>query len=267
MDVGPVDAETQSHDADTTRRCARSIIGATRSSTDRSAASNSAIAVSVGATNRRDTATAGRRRVKSRRTPPDRRTVPGRIPAGRELGEQPLQRHLARNSRRAEQLIGRHLPSPEPSAVRTRGRLTGTRRPPRSPSRAHGRASPRAGRIVAALRAGQRSRRLASMSRMTWKPAPTANASRPSTQARRSRPSPRSSAGAATRAPRVTVLHQVLFFSGGPLPVGALGGTPDTYQTAGLERGTATSTSTRSSPRSHSPKPTSANSSTTTLSK
>ena len=32
---------------------------------------------------------------------------------------------------------------------------------------------------------------------------------------------------------------------GGPLAVGVLGGSPDTYHTAGLKRGTATSTSTR----------------------
>jgi hypothetical protein len=37
----------------------------------------------------------------------------------------------------------------------------------------------------------------------------------------------------------------VTLLRGGPLAVGVLGGTPDTYHTAGLGWGTATSTSTR----------------------
>jgi hypothetical protein len=46
--------------------------------------------------------------------------------------------------------------------------------------------------------------------------------------------------------PAVVVLPGLVILGhGGPLAVGVLGGTPDTYQTAGLERGTATSTSTR----------------------
>src|SRR5277367_7179273 len=44
---------------------------------------------------------------------------------------------------------------------------------------------------------------------------------------------------------RVDGLNLATLLHGGPLAVGVLGGTPDTYHTAGLERGTATSTSTR----------------------
>src|SRR5882757_3109884 len=44
---------------------------------------------------------------------------------------------------------------------------------------------------------------------------------------------------------RVDGLNLVTLLHGGPLAVGVLGGTPDTYHTAGIERGTATSTSAR----------------------
>src|SRR5882757_2926126 len=44
---------------------------------------------------------------------------------------------------------------------------------------------------------------------------------------------------------RVHGLNLATLLHGGPLAVGVLGGTPDTYHTAGLERGTATSTSTK----------------------
>src|SRR6266545_4301041 len=48
-----------------------------------------------------------------------------------------------------------------------------------------------------------------------------------------------------TRHAGLDVGRLVLLAHGGPLPRGALGGSPETYQTAGLRWGTATSTSTR----------------------
>jgi hypothetical protein len=47
------------------------------------------------------------------------------------------------------------------------------------------------------------------------------------------------------RCARVHGLNFDTLLHGGPLAVGVLGGTPDSYHTAGLERGTTTSTSTR----------------------
>ena len=74
---------------------------------------------------------------------------------------------------------------------------------------------------------------------ITCRPAPTANASRPSlmfsTISLDRRTDPLGHRGCA----HLDGLNPVTLLHGGPLAVGVLGGTPDTYDTAGLERGTA----------------------------
>ncbi len=78
---------------------------------------------------------------------------------------------------------------------------------------------------------------------ITCKPAPTARASRPSCMF-----SAISVIATLTRsgdAVAPTGWIWLLFFTAVPLLSEFFGGTPDTYHTAGLERGTATSSSTR----------------------
>ena len=88
-------------------KCTPSIINATRSSPDRSAASSSASAVSVAATNRRETADLLVAVAACSTCSPDR-LQPDRVAAGREPGQHPAHRHPAQHLGGGEQLIGGH---------------------------------------------------------------------------------------------------------------------------------------------------------------
>ena len=134
--------------------------------------------------------------------------------------------------------------SPAPSAARTRGRVTGTRRPPRV-TEPRSRPWRTAVRAWSCLPFGPASAvTSASINAcITCRPAPTANASRPSCMF-----SAISVIATLTRSGNAVALHGLdlaTLLHGGPLAVGVSWRTPDTYHTAGLERGTATSTSTR----------------------
>jgi len=90
-------------------KCTPSIISATRSRPDRSAASISASALSVAATNRRLTADFDVERDVSSTW--GHRLEPGGVAAGGQLRHHALERHLAQEVRRGEQLVrrDRHL--------------------------------------------------------------------------------------------------------------------------------------------------------------
>ena len=227
-------------------KCTPSIISATRSISDRSAASIVARADSVAPRSGGSPPTS----TSTGRWPrPGRR--PARVPpstAGRQLGHHPLQGHATRAARWRRQLIGRHRPprrfrrrcapgagAPAPSAAQgDRARLAAV---------AHGGAI----RIVLELRPRQRGdvlvhQRLHDLQAGTdgerHSPPGANRRARPGTR----RPIPTSSPSGRGRGG--VVLLVVLLHGGGPLLVGVLGGTPDTYHQAGFERGTATSTST-----------------------
>ena len=108
---------------------------------------------------------------------PDR-FQPDRVAAGRQPGEHFLPRQPPEELGAAEQLIEATGSSPDPSTARTRGRLTGTRRPARvtdpgpdpcRPAAGPGRSGPAAAATSASISAV-----------ITCNPAPTANASSPS---------------------------------------------------------------------------------------
>ena len=104
-----------------------------------------------------------------------------RVAAGRHPGQHPLHRHPAEQLGGGEQLIGRHRHLAGAVAARTRGRVTGTRRPPRvtEPASLPCRVAVRAGSCLP--RGPQTAVTSASISCcITCSPAPTARASSPS---------------------------------------------------------------------------------------
>ncbi len=174
------------------------------------------------------------------------RLQPDRIPARREPGQHLLHRHLAQDLRRGEQLIGRNRQLP--GAVGGPYPRAGHRHPPSTQGHrpAFMAVTHRRTRlIVAALRAGQ----LGHVGLHQRRHHLQAGAHRQRQQTLlhvlgdlgHGHTDPLWNRGHA----RVHGLNLATLLHGGPLAVGVLGGTPDTYHTAGLERGTATSTSTK----------------------
>ena len=128
--LGPVDADARGHHAQWSAKCTPSIISATRSSPDRSAASISASAVSVAATNRRLTelSTWSWPWPRPPRPPARGRPGSGGWRAWPSSAAGPWRRAARCSMNTSYASTGS---SPVPSALRTRGRRTGTRRPPR----------------------------------------------------------------------------------------------------------------------------------------
>jgi hypothetical protein len=131
------------------------------------------------------------------------------------------------------------------SPARTRGRVIGTRRPPRVTD-PRSRPCRTAIRTMLYLPFGP-ANVLTSASinaAITYRPAPTARASSPRACSRRSHSSQRRPAPGwrARSRPQAGSGYSSSWQSPS---VGVLGGTPDPYHTAGLKRGTATSTSTK----------------------
>jgi hypothetical protein len=163
-----------------------------------------------------------------------------------EFGEHLLHRHFAQHLGRGEQLIrrdrqfARPVRGPHPRAAHRRPSSAQGHRPAFAavPHR-------RARRIVPALRAGQLGhvglhQRLHDLQADAHGQRQQALLHVLGDLAHRHTDPPWKRGRARVHGPNLaTLLH------GGPLALGVLGGTPDTYYTAGLERGTATSTSTR----------------------
>jgi len=207
--LDPGNADTEGHETAGLAKCNPSIINATRSSPDRSRESSSTNAVSVIATNRRETANLLAAKAFSVTCSPTGSSPTG-LAAGREPGQHLLHRHLAQVLRRDEQL---NTTGPAVHPTRRRPAPAAGSRAPRRPSPVQGHRT----RALAALpHRGPASCRVCPSAR----PAPS-----------RRTPSTRLD---------LASLH------GGPLLLVCLGGPPDTYHTAGLEQGTATSCSTRS---------------------
>jgi len=175
------------------------------------------------------------------------RLQPERVAAGRQPTQHPLQRQPTQDLGGREQLVGGHRqltravsgadPRPRhrhpPSPKRHRALLVAVA--DRDPVR-----------VVLALGTGQRGDRLLHQRLQHLQP----GAHRQRQQAllgRLSDPGQRDRdllGDGQLRRARLDVPGLVQLAHGGPLPRGALGGSPETYQTAGLRWGTATSTST-----------------------
>ena len=104
-----------------------------------------------------------------------------RVAAGRHPGQHPLHRHPAEQLGAGEHLIRRHRQLAGPVGGTTRGRRTGTRRPPKvtDPASVPCR-SPAPLRIVLALRPATAATSASINCAITCSPAPTARASSPS---------------------------------------------------------------------------------------
>ena len=230
-------------------KCTPSTINATRSSPARSAAISSARAVSV-----RGHEAAGHRRLRRRAGRGlDRgadRFEPGPVAAGRQLGHHPLHRQLAQQLGRGEQLVGRHRHLA--GAVGGAHPRPAHRHPPAAQGDRPGLGAVphrRPVRVVAALRAAQRGDVFVHHRRHHLQPGAhrqgqQALPQRPGELGHRHASPPRATPTRRRCATARSSSGSSCFTVVVPLLVGVLGGTPDTYQPAGLERGTATSTST-----------------------